>query len=96
MLDITKMTYGEAVALESLVEKKLCERSLANFVRCAWHVIEPGQPYTHGWHIDFICDHLEAITDELILDNGEYYNRLLCNVPPGTMKSLLVNVFWPA
>jgi hypothetical protein len=33
--------------------------------------------------------HLEAVTFGDI-------NRLLINVPPGFMKSLLVNVFWPA
>ena len=78
------------------IEKRKCEISLAEFVRHAWRVIEPGQPYVHGWHIDFICAHLEAITDEVVLDNGELYNRLLVNVPPGTMKSLLIGVFWPA
>ena len=78
------------------VDKALCGKSLANFVRLAWHVVEPGQPYVHGWHIDFICAHLEAITNELRLDDGSIYNRLLINIPPGTMKSLLTNVFWPA
>lgn len=52
-------------------------------------MLQPATPYIHGWHIDAICDHLEAISDGRI-------NRLLINVPPGTMKSLLVSVFWPA
>jgi predicted phage terminase large subunit-like protein len=73
-----------------------CEESLSAFVKQAWHIIEPGQPYIHGWHIDFICEHLEAITRGEQLDDGSIYNRLLINVPPGTMKSLLVGVFWPA
>ncbi len=63
--------------------------TLAGFVREAWPVLEPGAPYIHGWHIDVICDHLEAIT------NGDI-TRLLINIPPGTMKSLLAGVFWPA
>lgn len=63
--------------------------SLATFVNAAWHILEPGQPYRHGWHIDAICEHLEAVTAGDI-------TRLLINVPPGTMKSLLVGVFWPA
>jgi len=71
------------------IEREACNRSLAAFVRLAWPVIEPAQPYVHGWHIDFICDHLEAVT------RGDI-NRLLINVPPGTMKSLLVSVFWPS
>ncbi len=78
------------------ISKVECEESLAEFVRQAWHIIEPGQRYMHGWHIDFICAHLEAITDGVELDDGSLYNRLLVNVPPGTMKSLLIGVFWPA
>lgn len=64
-------------------------RRLSGFVREAWHVLEPANPYVHGWHVDAICDHLEAIT-------FGHINRLLINVPPGTMKSLLSGVFWPA
>lgn len=86
----------DPAALLRMVEKRKCELSLAEFVKHAWRVIEPGQPYVHGWHIDFICAHLEAITNEEVLDSGELYNRLLVNVPPGTMKSLLIGVFWPA
>ena len=71
------------------IEREYCARSLAAFVREAWHVLEPGQPYIHGWHVDAICEHLEAIT------HGDL-NRLLINIPPGTMKSTLTSVFWPA
>lgn len=58
-------------------------------MREAWRVLEPNARYVHNWHIDAICAHLEAVT-------GGRINRLLINVPPGTMKSLLVSVFWPA
>lgn len=71
------------------IEREACRRSLATFVREAWHVLEPGQPYIHGWHVEAVCDHLEAITAGDI-------TRLLINIPPGTMKSTLVSVFWPA
>jgi hypothetical protein len=70
-------------------------KSLAGFVRESWHVILPNQPYVHNWHIDLLCAHLEAITFGKFLDLG-LFNRLLVNVPPGTMKSLLISVFWPA
>lgn len=71
------------------IEREACKRSLATFVKEAWHVVEPAQPYIHGWHIDAIAEHLEAVS------KGEI-TRLLINVPPGTMKSLLTSVFWPA
>jgi len=96
---IARLT-GNAAPIDSgetlrAIQKRKCEQSLAYFIRKAWSIIEPGQPYVHGWHIDFLCSHLEAITAGLEVDNT-IYNRLLINVPPGTMKSLTVGVFWPA
>jgi predicted phage terminase large subunit-like protein len=64
-------------------------RRLRDFVLQAWAVLEPSTPFVHGWHIDAIIEHLEAVT------NGQIRN-LLINVPPRHMKSLLVSVFWPA
>lgn len=78
----------ERVRNDAEAIRERCQ-SLAGFIREAWHVLEPSQPYIHGWHIDVICDHLEAVTDGRI-------TRLLINIPPGTMKSLVASVFWPA
>jgi len=64
-------------------------KTFSGFVREAWHVLEPTTRYIHSWHIEAICQHLEAVTDRRI-------TRLLINVPPGSMKSLLVSVLWPA
>lgn len=69
--------------------RELCRRSLADFARLAWPVLEPATPLKWGWALDAICEHLEAVT------NGEV-KRLLMNVPPGSMKSLLTGVLWPA
>jgi predicted phage terminase large subunit-like protein len=63
--------------------------TLAGFVREAWHVLEPEAKYVPNWHIDAICAHLEAVTAGRI-------NRLLINVPPGSSKSLITSVMWPA
>lgn len=71
------------------METELASRSLTEFVRQAWPVIRPSTPYVHNWHIDAIADHLEAVT------RGEI-TRLLINMPPRFMKSILVGVMWPA
>lgn len=63
--------------------------SLAEFVRQAWPHVRPGDPLRWGWHIDAICEHLEAV------HRGEI-RRLLITICPGSAKSLLVEVFWPA
>lgn len=65
------------------------EGGLLAFVRYFWPVLEPNKELVEGWVLESICAHLEAVT------RGEI-KRLLINVPPGFMKSMLVNVFWPA
>jgi predicted phage terminase large subunit-like protein len=62
---------------------------LLAFVRLAWPHVEPSVPLIEGWHVPLICQHLELVSSGAI-------DRLLINVPPGTGKSLLVSVMWPA
>jgi predicted phage terminase large subunit-like protein len=71
------------------IEREYCERSLLNFVRRAWPIVEPSRPFVDGWAVGAICEHLEAVTSGQI-------TRLLITVPPGFMKSLTTSVFWPA
>lgn len=80
-----KLTRADIRALEKAVSRK----SLAEFTKIVWPVIEPGSRYIHGWHIDAIGEHLQAtVTGEI--------PRLLINVPPGTMKSTMTSVIFPA
>ena len=66
-----------------------CTASLPVFIREAWPIVEPATPFVHGWHLDVVAHHLEAVSA------GEL-PRLIINVPPRTMKSLTAGVFWPA
>ena len=61
---------------------------LSAFVRLAWPHIESA-PYVHGWHLEEVCKHLEAVS------RGDI-RRLVINIPPGCSKSLITSVFWPA
>ena len=65
----------------------IADLKLADFVKDMWHIVEPGNDFVSGWHIDAICEHLEAQTKLQI-------RNLLINMPPRHMKSLLVSVFW--
>ncbi len=42
------------------IDRELGARSLAEFVRLAWVVVEPSTPFVDGWHIDAIIEHLVA------------------------------------
>lgn len=83
-----RIAERERIARDADQIRNRCQ-TLAGFVREAWHVLEPEADYVHNWHIDAICEHLEAVTDGRI-------KRLLINVPPGSSKSLIVSVLWPA
>lgn len=71
------------------LDRMECAESLSTFIKRGWSQIEPSMLYKHGWHMDAICDHLQAVHDGHI-------TRLLINVPPGTSKSLSTAVFFPA
>jgi len=86
------MTVAEYEAIErevDAIEAELARRSLRQFVETAWPFVEPDVPFCSNWHIDALCAQLERVS------RGEI-DRLLINVPPGTMKSLIVSVLWPA
>jgi predicted phage terminase large subunit-like protein len=70
-------------------EARALTNDLELFVRQAWHELEPLTPFMPNWHITAICQHLEAVSKNEI-------KRLQIWVPPGSCKSRLVSVFWPA
>ncbi len=88
-----KVRFAEAAQEKALRDERKRQSSLdgglLEFVRYFWHILEPNKEFVEGDVIDAIAAHLEAVT------RGEI-KRLLINVPPGFMKSMLVNVFWPA
>lgn len=69
--------------------KEAAEQSLYEFIKLFWRCVEPEKPFVDGWPIHAICDHLQAV------ERGEIH-RLIINVPPGFMKSLSTDVFFPA
>ena len=80
--------WRDAEILDIAMDKATCEQSLYEYVQRAWAQVEPLQPFTPNWHIEKLCKRLERC----------YYGktkRLIVNVPPGTAKSLIINVFFP-
>src|SRR5947209_5321276 len=68
--------------------RRAAENSLLEFTKQGWKVVEPG-PLDISRHIECISEHLEAVANHQCL-------RLLINLPPRHMKSLLGDVFFPA
>ncbi|WP_421696916.1 phage terminase large subunit [Ancylobacter sp.] len=84
----TALSLPPLSEIEKEIDRREC-RDLATFAQRAWHVLEPASELKWGWALDAMCEHLEAVS------YGEI-TRLLMNVPPGCMKSLLTGVLFPA
>ena len=64
-------------------------KHLSPFVKRVFNSVSPGDKYLDNWHIDLMCEYLEAVTA------GDFL-RLIINIPPRYMKSICVSVAWPA
>ena len=65
-----------------------CEDSLYTFLKNAWKYID-ASPFTEGWPIEAIAEHLQAVVDGDI-------RRLIINIPPRMGKSSITSCAFPA
>ncbi len=84
-----ELIEAEIASRTAAAESLDLKESLLGFVEHAWPSVWPNVPYVHGWHIDAICEHLQAVSEGHI-------RRLQIWVPPGSSKSTIVSIMWPA
>jgi hypothetical protein len=78
-----------AKASEARILRWLVRENLVVFVRKAFAVLCPGQTFVPGWHLEAIAYQLERVR------KGEI-NRLIINLPPRSLKSVIISVAFPA
>lgn len=86
-----------------------CQRSLFEFLVEFWEIFNTT-PYTHNWHIEYLCDEVQLVIDKYVLERkphieaDKWYNGILddiglntiINVPPGTTKTSIISRAVPA
>jgi phage terminase large subunit-like protein len=81
--------HPQHLAQKLAVEKRERGReSFRFFARQAWPVLEPGTDLLWNWHLDAICDHLQAVFERRI-------KRLAITMAPGHAKSSFVSDLFP-
>ena len=60
-----------------------------SFLEKSLETVSPSVKYLSNWHIELIAEYLEACRLRKI-------KRLIINIPPRYLKSISVNVAWPA
>ena len=66
-----------------------CRNSFSYFVKNAWKYVNNTPELNWSWHHDVLCEHLEAVWAGKI-------KRLIVDVPPGTSKSRIISILFPA
>ena len=82
------MSYPDSVRAEK------CRRSFFYFVQEFWDEIIT-EPPVYNWHIEYLCHELEKIFRRVTNRLPKLYD-LVINIPPGTTKSTVVSVMFPA
>lgn len=59
------------------------------FLGKSFATLTPNKPFLMNWHIDLLAEYLEAVRQGQI-------KRLIVNMPPRSLKSMMVTVAWPA
>ncbi len=67
----------------------LLRNDLYSFVRKSFGTVVPGEPFLPNWHIEAMCFALQQVLDGKI-------KRLVINVPPRSLKSIVASVAFPA
>lgn len=83
--------FDDLARIEEKMTRDRLKRSLYDFLVEVWPIVEPSQPFVDNWHIHELCTLLQNIET-----GKEKCNRWVFNISPGTMKSLLISVVFPA
>jgi predicted phage terminase large subunit-like protein len=76
--------------IELALERRRLRLDFYEFVKAAWHVLEPDKEFVPNWHIEALCRECENIY------NNKTEDRTVFNIPPGTLKSIVITVLFPA
>ncbi len=71
------------------IRNKILRTDFSSFLVKTFHTVNPGTEFLPNWHINLIAEYLQAC------ESGEV-KRLIINLPPRALKSLIVSVAWPA
>ena len=78
----------------TLLIRELNNRSFYQFLTFFWPEIS-SQTFQTNWHIEYLCSELQTLAENVAAGNPREYD-LLINIPPGTTKTGIVSIMFPA
>ena len=84
----------EYIKLGRSVLAQECKDSFHYFLKSFWEVIN-AESFKDNWHIGYLCDELQSLSHYIVNRLPKPYD-LLINISPGTTKSTIVTIMFPA
>ena len=84
-----KQKHNEELDYTNKQIMRLSTTKMRYFLRRAFTIINPHITIKWNWHLDYLCDTLEQVY------NGKI-KRLMINIPPRYLKSVICSVAFPA
>lgn len=81
------------VLLDS-IERQACRDSFYEFFLSFWNVIIE-ENLSDNWHIKYLCEELQKLTGPIVKREEKLYDMII-NIPPGTTKSTITTIMYPA
>ena len=78
----------------NLLKAEKCRRNFYYFIQEFWEQADTSTP-VWNWHIEYLANQLQEDA-ELLLTGKPKKNDLIINCPPGTSKSMIASVLFPA
>lgn len=72
----------------------VCRSSFYQFFIEFWSEVV-HEPLELNWHIKYLCDQMQRAAERVFRSEPKKYD-VICNVPPGTSKSSIVSIMFPA
>jgi predicted phage terminase large subunit-like protein len=79
---------------ERALERALCQGDFYYFLEYMWPAISLDE-FKTNWHIPYICQELQSMA-ERVAEWKPRQHDLIVNVPPGTTKTTIVSIAFPA
>lgn len=71
-----------------------CKKNFFYFVQTFWSHIIREEP-VYNWHIPYLCGELQRLSVPVVAREEKPYDMII-NVPPGTSKSTITTIMYPA
>ena len=82
------MHYSVNLKIQNILNK-IVKKNFKYFLQKSFYTLHPNTPFINNWHIDLICEYLNALENKQI-------KRLIINIPPRYLKSFCISVAWTA